>query len=255
MTFGCLKRANEMMAESGASQRFRPWFFIEQHPANFKVVRLDDVPEYPMELAEQIRQSSASRERDCGGCTAFTYEFLRQFLQPSDKLLDLGCGLGDGAASIADAVHEVRGADYDPLTVAEAGARHSTVANLTFDVEDAQALSYPDGTFDVAVSSNSMEHVPNDTLMLANLLRVLRPGGILILEVPLLAERPFGVPLLPSHLREYRPTPLLELVRRAGFKVIHQYGVNRGVYVDWDQAREAALIVAQKTAAESGEGV
>ena len=82
--------------------------------------------------------------------------------------------------------------------------------------------------------------------MLQNCRRVLRAEGSLVLEVPLLGERRLAVPLIPSHLREYRPAPLLNLIGCSGFGVDRKFGLNRGRYVDWDRAREAALLVAHK---------
>jgi len=246
MTLGCLSRADEMLATADMSERFRPWLFIEEHTEAFRIACLEDVPTYPSEMLDYIRDDRLSRERDCLGVSGFTYEFARQFLKPSDDVLDLGCGLGDGAAQIAPFVADVRGADYDKQVVADARIRHKTQQNLHFDVEDALSLTYADQSFDVVVSSNSLEHVPDDALVLKNSWRVLRPGGILILDVPLLALRPFGIPLLPCHLREYRPQPLLDLIRRSGFVVEHLYGINRGIYVEWDRAREGALVVARK---------
>jgi spore coat polysaccharide biosynthesis protein SpsF (cytidylyltransferase family) len=244
-TLGCLRRADAMMPPGDMILRFRPWLFVEEHPEAFRLSCLEDVPAYPHEMLEQIRGIGLARERECGGYTFFTYQFALQFLKPSDIVLDLGSGRGEGSALLAKHVAEVRGADYDATAAAEARARYN-LSNLSFDVENAMALDYEDEAFDVVLSSNLMEHVPDDALMLQHCRRVLRTGGTLILEVPLLAERPFGAPLIPSHLREYRPAPLLELIERSGFSVDRKFGVNRGRHVDWDRAREAALVVAHK---------
>jgi spore coat polysaccharide biosynthesis protein SpsF (cytidylyltransferase family) len=245
MTLGCLARAEEMMPTTDMSQRFRPWLFIEEHTEIFRVTCLEDVPTYSQEMLEHIRGSSLSRERDCGTCAAFTYEFALQFLKPTDNVLDLGCGVGEGSALLAEHSAEVCAADYDVQAVRDARARHN-LGNLRFDVQDAHALNYADGAFDVVVCSNVMEHVADDALMLQSCRRVLRTGGSLVLEVPLLAERPFAVPLIPSHFREYRPAPLLDLIRRSGFAVARKFGLNRGRFVDWDRAREGVLVVAHK---------
>jgi SAM-dependent methyltransferase len=246
LTLACLKRADEMMGPEDMSERFRPWLFVEEHADAFRVSTLEDVPAYPKEKLERIRTNNLARERECGDYKGFTYQFASKFLSPTDKVLDLGCGRGVGSAMLAKNAGEVRGADYDPEAAAEARARNKGIANLGFDVENAMALDYPDGSFDAVVSSHLMEHVTDDALMLQNVHRVLRPAARLILEVPLLAERPFGAPLIPSHLREYRRPSLLALIERSGFVVEQKFGVNRGRHVDWDRAREAALVVARK---------
>jgi spore coat polysaccharide biosynthesis protein SpsF (cytidylyltransferase family) len=245
MTLGCLRRADEALATTDMSMRFRPWLFIEEHTELFRVSCMEDVPTYPQEMLEQIRGGDLSRERDCGRCADFSYEFAAQFVSPTDTVLDLGCGVGEGAALLAGRAAGVWGADYDEQTVRDARARHN-IANLHFDVEDAHALDYANEAFDVVVCSNVMEHVADDGLMLQSCHRVLRAGGTLVLEVPLLAERPFGVPLITSHLREYRPGPLLDLIQRSGFVVGRTFGLNRGRFVDWDRAREGVLVVARK---------
>ncbi len=245
MTLACLRRADKMIPATDMSQRFRPWLFIEEHTDVFRVSCLEDVPTYPLETLQRIHGGDLSHERDCGTCAIFGYEFAAQFLRPTDHVLDLGCGAGEGSEVLAKHSAEVWGADYDGQVVREAQARHD-LETLHFDVQDAHALDYADEFFDVVVCSNVMEHVADDALMLQSCQRVLRSRGSLVLEVPLLAERPFGAPLIPSHLRKYRPAPLLSLIGHAGFEVDRKFGMNRGRYVDWDRAREGVLIVAHK---------
>lgn len=245
LTLGCLRRADAAISTEDLATRFRPWLFIEEHTELFRGSRLNDVPTYPPSTLDRTRGGGLTRERDCGRCATFSYEFAARFVGPTDVVLDLGCGLGEGSAILAARAAAVRGADYDEQTVRDARVAN-TLANLHFDVEDAHALDYADRAFDIVVCSNVMEHVADDGLLLQSCHRVLRDGGSLVLEVPLLAERPFGVPLIASHLREYRPAPLLDLVRGSGFVVAQRFGLNRGQFVDWERAREGVLVVARK---------
>ena len=100
MTLGCLNRADAMMAPTDVSQRFRPWLFVEEHTDAFRVTCLDDVPHYPQEMLGQIRGDGLSCERDCCGYKRFTYEFALQFFKPTDIVLDLGSGRGEGSAML-----------------------------------------------------------------------------------------------------------------------------------------------------------
>jgi SAM-dependent methyltransferase len=55
--------------------------------------------------------------------------------------------------------------------------------------EDIGALSYPDGDFDLVLTSDTLEHVPDPALALAETRRVLRPGGRHIFTIPLVPSR------------------------------------------------------------------
>jgi ubiquinone/menaquinone biosynthesis C-methylase UbiE len=114
-------------------------------------------------------------------------------------------------------------------------------------VQDGCALSYPDAYFSAIVSSNTLEHVEDDEAMLRSFHRVLQPGGRLILETPILRKRPFNFPLLSSHVREYDKDALMALIGRCGFETERRFGMNRGMYLDWDRAREAVLVHVRKT--------
>ena len=246
LTAGCLRRAAAALAGPGHEhRRFRPWLFIEEHPEQFAVVTCEDVPTYPRPVLDGIRASGLFAERDCGTCSTFTYDLIGESLQPSDVVLDIASGSGDGTAQLAPKCRQIVGCDLDPGVIAEARARG--LANATFEVQDGCALSYPDAFFTAIVSSNTLEHVADDEGMLRSFHRVLQPGGRLILETPLLRKRPFNFPLLTSHLREYDKDDLIRLIERCGFRIERKFGMNRGMYIEWDRAREAVLLHATKT--------
>ena len=245
MTLDCLRRVDRALAgAAGAHERFRPWLYIEDHPNEFAVVTCEDVPVYPRAALDQIRASGLFAQRDCGTCSAFTYDRIAASIEPSDVVLDIACGDGEGTARLAAACRRIVGCDLDAGVVARAQARR--IPNATFDVQDGCALSYPDAFFSAIVSSNTLEHVADDEAMLRSFHRVLQPGGRLILETPILRKRPFNFPLLSSHLREYEKNALVALVGRCGFDTERKYGMNRGMYLDWDRAREAVLIYARR---------
>ncbi|HMB82091.1 MAG TPA: methyltransferase domain-containing protein [Vicinamibacterales bacterium] len=246
LTVDCLRRADRAIAGPGHEhERFRPWLFIEDHPDLFTVVTCDDVPSYPRAVLDGIRASGLFAERDCGTCSTFTYDLIAASLSPSDVVLDIASGSGEGTAMLAAKCRQVVGCDLDGGVIAEARARG--IPNATFEVQDGCALSYPDAFFSAIVSSNTLEHVADDEAMLRSFHRVLRPGGRLILETPLLRKRPFNFPLLSSHLREYDKDDLIRLMERCGFRVERKLGMNRGMYLEWDRAREAVLVHVLKT--------
>jgi SAM-dependent methyltransferase len=228
-----------------AHERFRPWRYLEDHPEQFRVAACENVPSYPRAVLEEIRASRLSAERDCGTCSTFTYERIASALAPTDVVLDIACGSGAGTEMLARRCRQVVGCDLSAEAVADAQSRG--VGNARFDVQDGCALSYPEAFFSTIVSSNTLEHVADDEAMLRGFHRVLQPGGRLIVEAPILRARPFNAPLLSSHVREYDKDALVGLLERCGFCAERKLGMNRGIYVDWDRAREAVLVHATRT--------
>ncbi len=102
-------------------------------------------------------------------------------LQPGMQALDLGCGMGTDAFDLATRVGptgHVTGVDFSELLIAEA-VRRSAIRNLpvTFEIGDAQALRFPDQTFDAVRTERMLMHVPNPEKAISEMTRVLRPGG------------------------------------------------------------------------------
>ena len=109
--------------------------------------------------------------------------FFLPRLRPGMRLLDAGCGPGTITLGLVAAVApgEVVGLDLSPamVTQARALAADRRVANARFEVADLQALPFPDASFDAAFESAVLEHVPDPTRAVAELRRVLRPGGVI----------------------------------------------------------------------------
>jgi SAM-dependent methyltransferase len=95
-----------------------------------------------------------------------------------ERVLDVAGGAGNAALACARRWADVTCTDFVPelLTHAEARARVEQLPMRT-EVADAQALPYPDGLFDVVVSTFGAMFAPDQDRTAAELLRVLRPGG------------------------------------------------------------------------------
>jgi SAM-dependent methyltransferase len=130
---------------------------------------------------------------------------------PTGTVLDAACGTGRYAAYLAARGHRVVGVDNSPEMLDRARTR---VPDATFLRADLHRLPLPDRAMDVVVCALALVHVPSLTLVLAELARVLRPGGHLVIsdvhhELVLLgsvvhADGPAGEPgLTPT----YRHTP------------------------------------------------
>jgi len=103
-----------------------------------------------------------------------------------ERVLDIGSGPGLLAGELAAAVGptgRVCGVDVsaDMLALAQARALRTGSAPVEYLTAGAQRLPYPDDTFDLAVSTQVMEYVPDVAAALAEAYRVLRPGGRLLL--------------------------------------------------------------------------
>ena len=128
--------------------------------------------------------------------------------------LEVGCGPGHLAARLAEHGLVVTGVDLDPAMIERArsnAARSSAGSRLSFVAADVANLPFEDASFDVVVSTLSMHHWADARAGLAEVARVLRPGGRALVwdigsrHVPLHAAAPD-----PAHLLEGAP---LRLVR------------------------------------------
>jgi SAM-dependent methyltransferase len=99
------------------------------------------------------------------------------------QVLEVGCGPGHLSVQLAGQHRlEVTGLDLDPAMIARAAANTDRAANRggrrpSFVVGDVAALAFPDGSFDLVVSTLSMHHWADPTAGLAEIGRVLRPGA------------------------------------------------------------------------------
>ncbi len=113
------------------------------------------------------------------------YAFARRFAA-GRRVLDVACGEGYGSALLAASAREVTGVDVARDVVRHAAAAYVHIPHLRFVAASAAALPLPDASIDVAVSFETIEHLPPalQPRMIAELARVLAPDGILVLSAP-----------------------------------------------------------------------
>ncbi len=96
-------------------------------------------------------------------------------------LLDVGCGIGGSSRILAkDYGFDVTGVTISPQQVKRAQELTPVGVDAKFQVDDALALSFPDASFDLVWSVEAGPHMPDKALYARELLRVLKPGGILV---------------------------------------------------------------------------
>jgi SAM-dependent methyltransferase len=104
---------------------------------------------------------------------------------PGGRVLDLGCGTGELARTLAASGFQVTGCDIAPRMLAHAGAADPGTTASWLRLDPAwRTLPLQPGRLDGLVASSVLEYVPDPVTVLAECARVLRPGGVLLCTVP-----------------------------------------------------------------------
>jgi SAM-dependent methyltransferase len=129
------------------------------------------------ETAERIGAAAAMRAQLADAEGLARYRWAAGFVEGA-RVLDAGCGLGYGSAILAEAgAAEVVGLDIAP-TVVEA-ARGRVPHGVELGVGDLASLVHPAGSFDAIVCFDVLDHAEDPAAVVAELARVLVPGGVL----------------------------------------------------------------------------
>jgi 2-polyprenyl-3-methyl-5-hydroxy-6-metoxy-1,4-benzoquinol methylase len=183
---------------------------------------------------------SAARTDYAGHRVDLTESRVRKLLrllegEAPGRLLDVGCAGGELGALLAARGWRVHGAEGEPALVAVACARG--VQARAVDLDRA-ALPWDAGAFEAVVAAEVIEHVVDTDHLLAEMARVLRPGGVLVITTPNLASLENRVRLLlgrypmwmdvgvagTGHLRYYTPRMLRHQLARHGLRVERHVG-------------------------------
>jgi SAM-dependent methyltransferase len=103
---------------------------------------------------------------------------------PFELGLNLGTGEGDYDPMIASHCRQLISCDINERDVRFARESNQNIPNVTYQVENALHLSFPDDHFDVIVSVDVMEHVGDPERMLEEIERVLKPDGFAFITFP-----------------------------------------------------------------------
>lgn len=160
-------------------------------------------------------------------------------------VLEAGCGEGYGADLIADVARRVVGLDYDETAVAHVRARYPRVQMHHGNLAE---LPLDDGTVDVVVNFQVIEHLWDQGQFVSECWRVLRPGGVLLMSTPNRITFSPGrdTPINPFHTRELNAAELTELLTDAGFSMEGVYGIFHGPRLaELDERNGGSIIDAQ----------
>ncbi|WP_099239524.1 methyltransferase domain-containing protein [Synechococcus sp. BDU 130192] len=177
----------------------------------------------------------------------FVHEMVRwgglDQLPPGTKVLDVGCGIGGSSRILArDYGFDVTGITISPKQVERATQLTPPGISAKFAVDDAMNLSFADGSFDVVWSVEAGPHMPDKAIFAQELLRVLKPGGKLVVadwnqrddrQIPLnWWEKPVMTQLLDqwAHPKFSSIEGFSELLEETG--LVQDHVIN----ADWSQA-------------------
>jgi SAM-dependent methyltransferase len=166
-------------------------------------------------------------------------------LVPTDsraRWVDVACGPGVISRAVAGRVGWVSGVDLTPAMVEEAErrAREEGIDNVSFALGDATALDLADASFDGAITRLSLHHIPVPGRAVAEMARVIRPGGWVVIS-DIAADRDGEAATWreeierlrdPSHWACRTPESLRGMGAAAGLALEHEELV--GVDIDFD---------------------
>jgi SAM-dependent methyltransferase len=157
--------------------------------------------------------------------------FLARELCRGKDVLDVASGEGYGSAFLAQTARSVVGVELDPASVEHAAHEYRS-ANLRYSVGEATKLPLDDRSVDAVVSFETIEHLSDHVAFLAEVKRVLRPGGFLIISTPdMNVYSAPGTDANPYHVRELTESEFREVLGRAFHKVslVRQRGITGSV--------------------------
>ncbi len=110
-------------------------------------------------------------------------EFLAEtnLLKPTDKILEIGCGIGSVVFELSKRGYDIRGTDISREAIAYGLKKYS---DINLEVQAAEALPYEDQSFDIALSFDLFEHIAQVDKHVSEVARVLREGGYYLFQTP-----------------------------------------------------------------------
>lgn len=139
----------------------------------------------------------------------------REGVRPPSRVLDVGCGWGVTLGHLESRGYQVTGLDISrrALELLDRPERHLIEADL------AQPLPAEAGRFDAVLALDVIEHIDDDRAAVAQIARLARPGGLVLISVPALPDLYSEFDRIQGHRRRYLPETLLAAFEGTGLEV------------------------------------
>jgi ubiquinone/menaquinone biosynthesis C-methylase UbiE len=186
-------------------------------------------------MVNQIREEFSRQAKAMSQAAAFNETEILQRITavlgcaPDEHLLEIACGPGILAEAVAPLVKELVCVDATPAMIILARERlaKTGVTNVKFVESFAEQLPFEDAQFDVIVTRLSLHHFADIPAVLAELRRVLRSQGRLVVADIVTSEDPEEARLHnaleqlrdPSHVRMFSAKELIQALQSAGFEL------------------------------------
>jgi ubiquinone/menaquinone biosynthesis C-methylase UbiE len=173
---------------------------------------------------------------------------IQKYVQVQDKkIIDCGCGTGQYVLGLLNCSADAYGVEYEGEKVCQFKKDHPQFAERVSQ-GDIEQVDFENGSFNLALLNEVLEHVPNEMKALQEIHRILKPNGKVIVfspnrfypfeihsvrlknsDVKLPIYFPF-IPYIPLNLghrmfdyvaRNYWPGQLRQLIKKAGFRIVH----------------------------------
>lgn len=169
-----------------------------------------------------------------------TIDFDKLNVKPNDRILDIGCGEGRHTICACQRNETVCvGADFGYDNLVETRKKIDFHRDFFEDLRcrqvdlscmDITAMPFETSSFDIVICSEVLEHIPDDTQAMTELVRILKPGKTLAVSVPrywpekicwMLSDEYFNANM--GHVRIYRQTELVRKLESFGLKLYHSH--------------------------------
>ena len=180
-----------------------------------------------------------------------TYEkklkITRAYFSPESKVLEIGCGTGSTAIAHAPFVGHIHATDISPKMIEIAKAKAGGVGNISFEAVGIDDINLPEAGYDVVLALNILHLMPNMEEVVAQMARLLRPGGVFVSSTACMGG---GAKLLKLVLPAGKALGLLPPVRFFDERTLLAAHAKAGLKIEqrWQKTPKSALFLVAKKA-------